>query len=263
MNVELRPASTLPRADLAALFTRTYEGYYVPVQVDEAALDFVRRVFDLDLDAGLVAFDDGGPVGLVNLGVRGERGWIGGLGVVAEARRRGLGRRLMEAVHERARELGIREIGLEVIEANDAAFRLYEDLGYEFTRWLELGSLPSVEGDPPAETNWEPAHAFIREQRTAPEPWQRDDDTLRHYDDLRAIRTESGAAVFRVSGDGTVVLMQLGGDVAAARELLGALRTIGNVGLLNIPEGDPVASAFRELGGEVRFRQRELALLLQ
>ena len=64
------------------------------MQVDEAAVEFLVRTFDLDLDASLVAVDDGEPVGLVNLGVRGERGWIGGLGVVAEARRRGLGRTL-------------------------------------------------------------------------------------------------------------------------------------------------------------------------
>ena len=80
-------------------------------------------------------------VGLVNLGVRGERGWIGGLGVVPSARRRGVGRDLMEAVHDQARARGIRRISLEVIEANEPAFRLYEELGYEMTRWLEIGSL--------------------------------------------------------------------------------------------------------------------------
>lgn len=262
MTIELRAASSLPRGELAALFTRAYEGYYVPVQVDEAALGFLERAFDLDLDAGLVAFDDGEPVGLVNLGVRGDRGWIGGLGVVAEARRHGLGRALMEAVHEQARARGIGEISLEVIEANEPAFRLYEELGYVFTRSLAIGTLDSAPGDPADETDWESAHSLIRERRTEPEPWQRDDDTLRRYDDLRALRTDNGAAVFRLSADGTVMVMQCAGDEENARELLADMRTFGTVGLLNFPEDHPVVSAFRGLGGVVKLRQREMRLPL-
>ena len=47
MTAELLAASSLPPGELAALFTRAYEGYYVPVQVDEAAVDFLVRTFDL------------------------------------------------------------------------------------------------------------------------------------------------------------------------------------------------------------------------
>ena len=154
MTLELQPASSLPAEELAALFTRAYEGYTVPMQIDEEALRFLVRTFDLVLDAGLVAFDADEPVGLVNLGIRGERGWIGGLGVVALARRKGIGRTLMEAEHEQARARGVRELSLEVIEANDAAFRLYEELGYEMIRWLEIGSLEASTGEAPSQEEW-------------------------------------------------------------------------------------------------------------
>ena len=127
------------------------------MQVDEEALRFLVRAFDLDDDE---------PVGLVNLGIRGERGWIGGLGVVSRARRRGIGRMLMEAVHEEARARGIRELSLEVIEANEAAFRLYEELGYGMTRWLEIGSLDSAPGEAPPEEAWQAAHERIRASRS-------------------------------------------------------------------------------------------------
>ncbi len=260
MTVELRPASSLPASELAALFTRCYENYFVPVQVDEATLELMARTFDLDADAGLVAFDDGEPVGLVNLGVRGELGWIGGLGVVSEARRRGLGRRLMEAVHDQARERGIREISLEVIEANDAAFRLYEELGYEFLRWLEIGSLEQAPGDAPEEEDWRAAHEQIRARRTEREPWQRDDGTLSHYDDLRGLTTATGAAVFRAGTDGRVTVMQFEGDGQAARETLERLRTLGAVNAFNVPEGDPLVAALTELGGSIALRQRELRI---
>jgi ribosomal protein S18 acetylase RimI-like enzyme len=262
VTIDFRPASSLSAGELAALFTRAYEGYIVPMQIDEETLRFLVRTFDLDLDAGLVALQEGEAVGLVNLGVRGERGWIGGLGVVASARRHGVGRMLMEAVHEQARARGIRQISLEVIEGNDAALRLYQELGYEVTRWLEIGSL-AAEGGGGDEHPWEQAHARVRQLRSEPEPWQRDDDTLRHYDDLRGMVTETGAAVFRVSEDGRVIPMQFAGDEAAVSQVLTSLRGKGSVNLFNIPAGDPLLGASKALGGETALRQREMVLSLE
>jgi hypothetical protein len=40
------------------------------------------------------------------------------------------------------------------------------------------------------------------------------------------------------------------------------MRAQGTVSALNIPVGDPVASALRDLGGEVAVRQREMLLAL-
>jgi GNAT superfamily N-acetyltransferase len=262
VTAELCAASSLSPGELAALFTRAYEGYYVPVQVDEAAVEFLVRTFDLDLDASLVAVDDGEPVGLVNLGVRGGGGWIGGLGVVAEARRRGIGRTLMEAVHEHARARGIREISLEVIEANEPAYRLYDALGYDFLRWVQIGSLDPAEGNALPDEDWQAAHTRILELRTEREPWQRDDDTLRHYDDMRGLTAGTGAAVFRATPDGRVVLMQFAGDGDAARAILESLRTLGPVSVFNVPEEDPVLVALKDLGGSIALRQREMSLTL-
>ena len=87
-------ASELSVAELAALFTAGYEGYLVPMHVDEAMLQSFVDMWDLDLSRSRV--EEGRGIAL--LGVRGERGWVGGLGVVPSARRTGLGRALMEAV---------------------------------------------------------------------------------------------------------------------------------------------------------------------
>jgi ribosomal protein S18 acetylase RimI-like enzyme len=260
VTLEFRAASSFASDELAALFNEAYADYLVPMRFDEETMRFMVRTFDLDLDAGLVAVEAGNSVGIVNLGVRGDRGWIGGLGVVPSARRRGVGRELMDAVHEQARTRGIRRISLEVIEANEPAFRLYEELGYEMTRWLEIGSL-EANGDAASadEQPWEQAHARIRELRATAEPWQRDDETLRHYDDLRGLVAESGATVFRVSGNG-VTLMQFAGDDAAAGEVLGSLRREGTVSLFNVPAGDALLTAAKALGGQTTLRQREMVI---
>src|SRR4051794_11813176 len=98
MAVELVPAADLSTAQLADTFNAGYAGYRFPVRLDEAAFAAMQQASDLDLERSCVALEAGDPVGICLLGVRGSTGWIGGLGVAADARRRGLGRRLLEAV---------------------------------------------------------------------------------------------------------------------------------------------------------------------
>ena len=100
--------------------------------------------FDLDVDASRVALRDGEPVGFGNLGLRGDEAWIGGVGVVTSARRQGIGELLMEALHDEAAARGVKQVWLEVIEQNDAAYRLYEKLGYDLVRWVEVWTLSSA-----------------------------------------------------------------------------------------------------------------------
>jgi len=264
MNLELRPSTSLSTSDLATLFSRGYEGYVIPFQVDEDALRFMTETFDLDLAAGRVAFRGDEAVGLANLGIRETRGWIGGVGVVPSARRQGVGRVLMQAVHEQATARGLRELWLEVIEGNDAAFSLYEKLGYKLLRWVEVATLDADLGstDGVDEASVEDALARIRSLRREREPWQREDATLVHYDDLRAVLTDDGAAVYRKLADDRVILLQHAGGEDAARRLLQSLRTNGPVTLFNVPADDPALSVLKELGGSVTVRQREMTLAL-
>ena len=258
MTIELRSARSLAPGERAELFNAAYEGYLVPFHVDEAMLAFMDDAFDIDVDASRIAYRDGPALGLANLGVRGEDAWIGGVGVVPAARRSGVGEALMRALHEQARERGIRRVWLEVIVENTGAFALYERLGYRTVRDLEVWSLPlSVsERSEANDTSAAEAHVRIRELRRSREPWQRADETLGHYDDVRGLVTEAGAAVYRQSG-GNVQLVQIAGE---AEPLLHALRILGPVNALNLPEDDPAVPAFRALGGTMVVRQHEMLL---
>jgi ribosomal-protein-alanine N-acetyltransferase len=70
------------------------------------------------------------PVGFALARVSADEAEILSLGVLSEARGKGLGARLVEAVADKARALGARSLYLEVAEDNAAARRLYARLGF-------------------------------------------------------------------------------------------------------------------------------------
>jgi ribosomal protein S18 acetylase RimI-like enzyme len=257
--LEIRSARTLSPDERASLFNAAYEGYLLPFRIDEQQLAGMDNAFDIDVEASRIAFRDGEPAGLGNLGVRGEDAWIGGVGVVPTARRSGIGQALMHALHEQAGERDVRRVWLEVIVENTGAYALYDKLGYRTIRDVEVWSLAAEDGP----TGWRDipapeAQARIRELHSGRQPWQRADGTLAHYDDVRGLEADGGVAVFRAGA--AVQLFQLAGD---AKPLLTALRQLGTVSVLNLPTEDPAAETLRSLDAKVVVRQHEMLLEFQ
>lgn len=241
------PADGFGHARLAELFTAGYEGYFVPMHVDEATFAFMVDAWDVDLARSRVALDGDEPVGVVNLGVRGDRGWIGGLGVVPHARHRGVGRALMDAVLEAGPPL----VTLEVLEQNEPALRLYESLGFRRLRLLEIWSLTA---EAPG------ADARVADPGPLGQtglPWQRADESLPA--EYERLEVDGGAALVRVSGPRVSVLQLAAASEDAAAELLASARARGeSLHYVNVPEGDPASAALRRLGGSLDLRQLEL-----
>src|SRR5690242_19395212 len=154
----------------------------MPVQMDEAGLRAHAAVGDLRLDLSPLWLDeDGRAAALAALGLRGERGWIGGFGVAGERRGQGLGARLGEATIEAARDAGARRLQLEVLAGNDTARRLYERLGFVGTRELLLLQRPADAPLPDASAD-EVQETTVEEAIGAPSPlaqaWQREPAAL-------------------------------------------------------------------------------------
>ncbi len=243
------PADTLGLEQLAAVFNAGYEGYFVPMHVDAATLAPMLALWDIDLSRSRVAVRDGEPIGIVNLGVRGDHGWIGGLGVVPAERRHGVGRALMEDVLAGAPA----RVTLEVLEQNEPAIRLYEQLGFTRTRVLEIWSLTAEL--PAAEARSTEARSLGQAEL----PWQRADASL--PDGCERIEVDGAAALIRVNGPRVGVAQLEARDEEAAARLLTAARGRGEaLHFMNVPEGDPASGALRRLGGSLDLRQFEYEL---
>lgn len=112
---------------------RRWIGFVEGPSVDES-WQFVRHVLD---GGGVhrVAVDaDGTVLGWCDIERHGREGFRHagrlGIGLRAEARGRGLGRRLMMAAIDAARRQGLERIELEVFASNTRAIALYESLGF-------------------------------------------------------------------------------------------------------------------------------------
>lgn len=123
VRVEIRDAVS---ADLDTPLVAGPDGAYAPQMV--AALDAMlagRGVF-------LIATVDGRPAGRVAVGFDGDGGYVFGLVVDPEMRRRGVATALMDAVELRSVAAGIERLRLEVGKANPAAVALYRRRDYRF-----------------------------------------------------------------------------------------------------------------------------------
>lgn len=83
---------------------------------------------------GLVALEDGRVLGYVGMMCVLDEGQIINVATHPDSRRRGVGRALMIAIEQSAKERGIVFLSLEVRESNAAARSLYSSLG-----WVECG----------------------------------------------------------------------------------------------------------------------------
>ncbi|MFN8587218.1 MAG: GNAT family N-acetyltransferase [Candidatus Eisenbacteria bacterium] len=277
----LAPADTLDTGALVALMNEAYSDYDVPMHVDEGTFRFMVRSFDLDLAESRVALDGGTPVGIVLLGRRGERAWIGGMGVTPPARRRGLGEDLMRAALERATAGGAREAWLEVLTTNVRAIPLYERLGFRHVRRLDvlrLAAPPAVpDGVTTAAITVEDALEFARLHRRCEEPWQRAEASVRNWlrDGVALEATAAtaegrtlGVAIHRVAPPRASMLQMVsmpGQETRSTPALLAAaFRAEADQGVrwLNLPQDDAASPLVLALHPECEASQHDMRLTL-
>jgi ribosomal protein S18 acetylase RimI-like enzyme len=132
----LKPASDFPIPDLADLMTRSFEGYFVPVNITDMVLHTMLRRDGIDLTASRVLMKDDEPIGIAFIARRGWTSRLAAMGITSDARNGGVGTWAMEQLIEESKSRGEKEMVLEVIEQNTAGVKLYEKVGFQKVRRL-------------------------------------------------------------------------------------------------------------------------------
>jgi ribosomal protein S18 acetylase RimI-like enzyme len=136
MTFTLQPASVHAIADIADLLTRSFEGYFVPININEAALHVMIRRDGVDLSESRVILRDDELIGVALIARRGWTSRLAAMGIVFDARHGGAGKWTMEQLIREARARHERQMVLEVIEQNTAGMKLYEGFGFRRVRRL-------------------------------------------------------------------------------------------------------------------------------
>jgi len=260
-------------ADLTAAFNDGYEGYFVPIVLDEAAMHRHIVYNDIDLACSRVVVD-GAPASLALMGRRGPEAWLGGMGTAAAARRRGLGERALAAALEAVAAAGVRTVWLEVLMPNTAAIALYQKLGFTIDRELLVWTAGPVDAPPPGATTLDlaAARAWLAAHRESREPWQRSDATMRRMTEhgaiLRAWAIERDghpvAVAIAVEDPATARVLQAAAvDGDAATDVLRAVASAGRpVRVVNFTVADSIAAGYDALPRLDETAQYEMRLSL-
>ena len=290
-GLTIRRAGGMPLDMLAVAFNCAFEGYLVPMWQTAESLATLIGNNDVLLDSSLLVEDASGAyAGIALLGVRGDRGWVAGMGVAREWRGKGAGHELMSRLIDEARALRLRTLQLEVLDQNIPARRLYSSLGFQEIRPLIVytGSTRLPEQDTPVrrteETSPSIAPLELREaladfdaMHSSQPPWQRERAVLqRMVPQLDGIGLRIGGSVraYLLSMPLThaISVLDCGSrsptpDARAADAMTLLLHLIRQqpdtlVRAINVPPGDPLDAALARLQCPIVATQHEMLLTL-
>jgi GNAT superfamily N-acetyltransferase len=278
---ELKAAASVEPPDYIRGLNRAYADYRVPIHLNGASFRELVAREDIRLESSLAALDGSQVIGLGMLGARGQRGWIGGMGVIPERRREGIGRAILSGLLDEARRLGLKRVQLEVITTNEPAYRLYQSVGFKRLRHLAVlftGDTPrAIDGHiPDGITLQRAAPGSVMEHiprlaATTP-AWQHDRESmlviLNRTEGLVATRLDgsaAGACLWAGDDDQGALLALATRSEKVGAALLGAVRRrlpTARLNFLNVPDDDPMLPVLLDAGFSELIGQHEMVLEL-
>ncbi len=289
------PASAFSLDALGDIFTRSFENYFYPGTTTAAILATRARIEQLDLHRSLVLRLGDELAGIALLGLRGDRAWCGGFGVMLPFRGRGLSHELAAAMLDQARQASARGCGLEVLTRNQPAIKTYARAGFKPVRDLQVlewrrpqespgSSVPAEDhkivgqadtqlhqqADEQRQTPLAQFHptallAFFTALHPAPAAWQRDLPALLARGGMHGLARMDGErlrayALLTPTPDSGARVEDIGADdVEQAAMLLAALQTrYARLISVNEPAESVLTPAFEAAGFIEADRQHEL-----
>lgn len=259
---------------IAEAFNAAYEGYVMPVRADAAWVAHHVKTTSIDLGRSPVLLDARGrSVALALLAVRGNRGWIGGFGVIPELRGRHVASQLMHAILEQAAGVGLAGLTLEVFRHNVPAVRAYSREGFTISRDLCIfeGRSPVSPRREPSVRDIAPGEIVAAARRcSAGSCWQREPASLAATPDMRGLAVngdpDAGYLLFlkRKAGVHIADIWVPAGDVRSAERLIDSLGPhlagASRVTLFNEPAESAASTALLGAGWVISGMQHEMQL---
>ena len=135
-NFDHKALIDYPLDEIAAVVTRGFSGYFVPITVTRSALLQMIRQYGVDLSSSYMICSGYTPIGATLVGRRGTCSRVATMSIMPDYRAKGAGSSILEALIRDARQRGDQSLVLEVIEQNEAALQLYQKFGFTKVRRL-------------------------------------------------------------------------------------------------------------------------------
>ncbi len=129
--------------DFIDIVNEIFKDYVVPVNWSVLNFKMDVRENSISLSDSFVFLQDEKPVGFIVNAIRGFRGRIDAMGVVENERGKGLARRILTHALEHLKIKGIRNVVLEVAQADERAVKFYDKNGFRLKRLLHTMVLES------------------------------------------------------------------------------------------------------------------------
>lgn len=126
---------------IASLYNKIYSDYYFNTRYNKLTLKHYLNNLPADLEISQAIKIKNDLVGLAIVSLENKNAWISSLGVIKPFRGYGLGDALLKKVISEIKKAGAYQVGLEVLDFNYPANKLYKKHGFEI-----ISKLTSLEG---------------------------------------------------------------------------------------------------------------------
>lgn len=126
---------------IVPLYNRIYSDYYFETRYNKVSFKHYLKKLPADLEISQAIKVKNDLVGLAIVSLENKNAWISSLGIIKSFRRQGLGDVLLKRVIAKTKEAGVCQIGLEALDYNFPANKLYKKHGFEI-----ISKLTSLEG---------------------------------------------------------------------------------------------------------------------
>ena len=99
----------------------------------------IERKLKVNPELFLVGVEGNKIIATAMGGYEGHRGWVNYLGVDPACQKKGLGRKMMEAIEKKLLERGCPKLNLQVLIGNTGAIKFYERIGYKKDEVVSFG----------------------------------------------------------------------------------------------------------------------------